>query len=106
MTPLLMSFLAAATPTRAAFDSPLVAAAPAAATPSAPARRPSVAPAAYFVKSAASLADVERTLHGKGAHGADLLKPGATSMESSFATRTTTSRRSWSCTTARTTSSS
>ena len=81
MTPLLMSFLAAATPTRAAFDSPLVAAAPAAATPSAPARRPSVAPAAYFVKSAASLADVERTLHGKGAHGADLLKPGATSIE-------------------------
>jgi quercetin dioxygenase-like cupin family protein len=81
MTPLLMSFLAAATPTRAAFDSPLVAAAPAAATPSAPARRPSVAPAAYFVRSAASLADVERTLHGKGAHGADLLKPGATSIE-------------------------
>ena len=33
------------------------------------------------MKSAASLADVERTLHGKGAHGADLLKPGATSIE-------------------------
>jgi beta-lactamase class A/mannose-6-phosphate isomerase-like protein (cupin superfamily) len=68
---------------RAAYDAfdapPLVAAALAA--PAASARRPSVAPAAYFVKSAASLADVERTLHGKGAHGADLLKPGSTSIE-------------------------
>src|SRR5215831_21340577 len=45
------------------------------------ARRPAVAPASYFVKSAASLAEVERTLQGKGAHGADLLKPGPTALE-------------------------
>jgi mannose-6-phosphate isomerase-like protein (cupin superfamily) len=47
----------------------------------APARKPAVAPASYFVKTAASLAEVERTLQGKGAHGADLLKPGATAVE-------------------------
>jgi len=47
----------------------------------APARRPAAAPASYFVKSAASLAELERTLTGKGAHGADLLKPGATALE-------------------------
>ena len=45
------------------------------------ARRPAAAPASYFVKTAASLADVERTLQGKGAHGADLLKPGPTALE-------------------------
>ena len=48
---------------------------------SAEARRPSAAPVSYFVKSAASLAEVERTLQGKGGHGADLLKPGPTSLE-------------------------
>jgi quercetin dioxygenase-like cupin family protein len=53
--------------------------APAAPSPSA--RRPAVAPASYFVKSAASLAEVEKTLQGKGAHGADLLKPAATAIE-------------------------
>ena len=47
----------------------------------APARRPAVAPTSYFVKSAASLAEVEKTLQGKGAHGSDLLKPGATAIE-------------------------
>jgi hypothetical protein len=57
----------------------LVIAAPAAR--SAPARKPAVAPAGYFVKTAASLAEVERTLQGKGGHGADLLKPGATAVE-------------------------
>ena len=46
------------------------------AAPSAPARKPAVAPVPYFVKTAASLAEVEKTLQGKGAHGADLLKPG------------------------------
>jgi quercetin dioxygenase-like cupin family protein len=64
MTPLMMLFLAAAT------------AAPAAST-----RHPAAAPTSYFVKSAASLAEVERTLQGKGAHGADLLKPAATGIE-------------------------
>jgi quercetin dioxygenase-like cupin family protein len=48
---------------------------------SAAARRPAVAPASYFVKTAASLGEVEKTLQGKGAHGADLLKPGATAVE-------------------------
>src|SRR5580765_5386006 len=48
---------------------------------SAPARKPAVAPTSYFVKTAASLAEVEKTLQGKGAHGADLLKPGPTSVE-------------------------
>jgi mannose-6-phosphate isomerase-like protein (cupin superfamily) len=47
----------------------------------APARKPAVAPVSYFVKTAASLAEVERTLQGKGAHGADLLKPGPTALE-------------------------
>jgi mannose-6-phosphate isomerase-like protein (cupin superfamily) len=51
------------------------------AAPSAPARKPAVAPVGYFVKTAASLAEVEKTLQGKGAHGADLLKPGATAVE-------------------------
>ena len=47
----------------------------------APARKPAVAPAPYFVKTAASLAEVEKTLAGKGGHSADLLKPGATAIE-------------------------
>ena len=47
----------------------------------APARRPAVAPTSYFVKSAASLAEVEKTLQGKGGHAADLLKPAATAIE-------------------------
>jgi mannose-6-phosphate isomerase-like protein (cupin superfamily) len=46
-----------------------------------PAHVPSAAPAPYFVKSAASLADLEKTLAGKGAHSGDLLKPGATALE-------------------------
>src|SRR5262245_22819854 len=46
-----------------------------------PARVPAPAPAPYFVKSAASLADLEKTLQGKGAHSGDLLKPGATALE-------------------------
>jgi mannose-6-phosphate isomerase-like protein (cupin superfamily) len=45
------------------------------------AQGPAPAPVAYFVKSAASLADIEKTLEGKGAHGADLLKPGPTAVE-------------------------
>jgi quercetin dioxygenase-like cupin family protein len=48
---------------------------------SAPARKPAIAPTSFFVKTAASLAEVEKTLQGKGAHGADLLKPGATAVE-------------------------
>ena len=49
---------------------------------SAPARKPAVAPTSYFVKTAASLAEVEKTLQGKGGHGARyLLKPGATAVE-------------------------
>ncbi|HMF41345.1 MAG TPA: hypothetical protein VKQ32_11645 [Polyangia bacterium] len=47
----------------------------------APARKPAVAPAPYFVKSAASLAEVEKTLQGKGGHAADLLKPQPTGIE-------------------------
>jgi len=47
----------------------------------APARKPAAAPAPYFVKTAASLADAEKTLQGKGGHAADLLKPGATAVE-------------------------
>ena len=47
----------------------------------APARRPAAAPTSYFVKSAASLAEVEKTLQGKGGHAADLLKPGATAIQ-------------------------
>jgi mannose-6-phosphate isomerase-like protein (cupin superfamily) len=46
-----------------------------------PARKPAVAPAPYFVKTAASLAEAEKTLQGKGGHAADLLKPGATGIE-------------------------
>src|SRR5438552_1470988 len=42
--------------------------------PAAPPRKPAVAPVPYLLKSAASLADVEKTLAGKGAHGADLVK--------------------------------
>jgi len=48
---------------------------------SAPARKPSVAGTSYFVKTAASLAEVEKTLQGKGGKGADLLKPSATAIE-------------------------
>jgi mannose-6-phosphate isomerase-like protein (cupin superfamily) len=49
--------------------------------PARPTRAPSTAPAPFFVKSAASLADVEKTLQGKGGHSADLLKPGPTAVE-------------------------
>ena len=58
-----------------------LAAATAAPAPAASVRRPAPAPTSYFVKTAASLAEVERTLQGKGAHGSDLLKPGATGIE-------------------------
>ena len=47
----------------------------------APARRPAVAPAPYFVKSASSLAELEKTLQGKGGKAGDLLKPAATAIE-------------------------
>jgi mannose-6-phosphate isomerase-like protein (cupin superfamily) len=47
----------------------------------APARKPAAAPVPYFVKTAASLAEVEKTLQGKGGHAADLLKPAATAIE-------------------------
>ena len=47
----------------------------------APVRRPAVAPAPYFVKSGANLAELTKTLEGKGAHSADLLKPGPTALE-------------------------
>jgi mannose-6-phosphate isomerase-like protein (cupin superfamily) len=56
-------------------------AADAPAAESAAPRRPAAAPVGYFVKSAASLAEVEKTLQGKGGHAADLLKPGPTSVE-------------------------
>jgi mannose-6-phosphate isomerase-like protein (cupin superfamily) len=49
-----------------------------------PARTPPRLPtpaAPYLFKSAASLADLEKTLQGTGAHGADLVKPGPTAME-------------------------
>jgi quercetin dioxygenase-like cupin family protein len=59
----------------------LLAAATPSPTPNAPVRRPASAPTAYFVKTAASLADLEKTLQGKGAHGADLLKPAQTAIE-------------------------
>jgi quercetin dioxygenase-like cupin family protein len=42
--------------------------------PAAPPRKPAVAPVPYFVKTAASLAELEKTLAGPGAHGADLVK--------------------------------
>jgi mannose-6-phosphate isomerase-like protein (cupin superfamily) len=42
--------------------------------PGAPAHRPAVAPVPYLLKTAASLADLEKTLGGAGAHGADLVK--------------------------------
>jgi mannose-6-phosphate isomerase-like protein (cupin superfamily) len=47
----------------------------------APARKPAAAPAPYFVKTAASLAEAEKALQGKGGKAADLLKPGATAVE-------------------------
>lgn len=59
----------------------LFAAAPPAAPAPAPARAPAAAPAPYFVKSAASLAELEKTLAGKGGHSGDLLKPGPTALE-------------------------
>jgi mannose-6-phosphate isomerase-like protein (cupin superfamily) len=49
--------------------------------PAAAGRRPAAAPVPYFVKSAASLAEVEKTLAGKGGKASDLLKPAATSIE-------------------------
>jgi mannose-6-phosphate isomerase-like protein (cupin superfamily) len=47
----------------------------------APPRAPAVAPLPYLVKTAASLADLEKTLAGKGSHGADLVKPGPVALE-------------------------
>jgi quercetin dioxygenase-like cupin family protein len=49
--------------------------------PAAPARKPAVAPVPYLVKTAASLAELEKTLGGPGAHGADLVKPGPVAVE-------------------------
>jgi quercetin dioxygenase-like cupin family protein len=46
-----------------------------------PARKPATAPVPYVVKSAASLADLEKTLQGKGGHSAELVKPGAVALE-------------------------
>ena len=51
------------------------------AAPAATARRPVAPPVPYFVKSAASLAELEKTLQGKGGKAGDLLKPAATSIE-------------------------
>jgi len=59
-----------------AVDAPAAPAAPAAAG-----RRPAVAPVPYIVKSAASLAEMEKTLQGKGGKAGDLLKPAQTSIE-------------------------
>jgi mannose-6-phosphate isomerase-like protein (cupin superfamily) len=42
--------------------------------PAAPARKPAVAPVPYLLKTGSSLAEVEKTLGGNGAHGADLVK--------------------------------
>jgi hypothetical protein len=44
-------------------------------------RAPVAAPAPYFVKTAASLADLEKTMQGPGTHNGSLLKPGATALE-------------------------
>jgi quercetin dioxygenase-like cupin family protein len=46
-----------------------------------PIRAPAHAAAPYLVKSAASLAELEKTLEGHGGHSADLVKPGATAVE-------------------------
>src|SRR5262245_4001636 len=46
-----------------------------------PAHKPAAPPVPYFVKTAASLTDLEKTLQGNGAHGADLLKPGPMALE-------------------------
>jgi quercetin dioxygenase-like cupin family protein len=46
-----------------------------------PTRGPTAAVTPFFVKSAASLAELEKTLEGKGAHGATLLNPGASPLE-------------------------
>src|SRR2546421_7211869 len=47
----------------------------------APARKPPPAPVPYLFKSAVSLADLDKTLAGPGAHGADLVKPGPMALE-------------------------
>jgi mannose-6-phosphate isomerase-like protein (cupin superfamily) len=44
-------------------------------------RAPAAAPVPYFVKTAASLADLENTMQGPGPHNGSLLKPGATALE-------------------------
>jgi mannose-6-phosphate isomerase-like protein (cupin superfamily) len=46
-----------------------------------PVRGPTSAVTPFFVKSAATLAELEKTLEGKGAHGAALLNPGASPLE-------------------------
>jgi quercetin dioxygenase-like cupin family protein len=48
---------------------------------SAPARKPAGPPVPYVVKTAAALAEIEKTLGGEGAHGADLVKPGPVALE-------------------------
>ena len=45
------------------------------AQPAPPARKPAAATSPYVVKSAASLADVEKTLQGPGGHGSTLVAP-------------------------------
>src|ERR1700704_4341488 len=52
-----------------------------ASAPAAPGRKPAAAPVPYLVKTAASLAELEKTLGGSGAHGADLVKPGPVAVE-------------------------
>jgi mannose-6-phosphate isomerase-like protein (cupin superfamily) len=42
----------------------------------APARQPPAPAAPYVLKTAASLAEIEKSLGGEGAHGADIVKPG------------------------------
>ena len=46
------------------------------AAPKVPAYAPDAAGPSYFVKTATSLADLEKTMQGKGAHKGELLKPG------------------------------
>jgi quercetin dioxygenase-like cupin family protein len=46
-----------------------------------PARKPVAPPVPYLFKSAAALAELEKTLGGPGAHGGDLVKPGPVAVE-------------------------
>jgi mannose-6-phosphate isomerase-like protein (cupin superfamily) len=57
---------------------------PVQASATAPIYAPATGPAGYFVKTAASIADVEKTLQGKGGRAAALLGPGPGPVEISW----------------------